>query len=59
MGRGAACTGFRWGNLRERDHWGDPGVDGKKILKWIIGKWVVGVWTGLGWLRIQTGGRHL
>ena len=18
------CTGFRWGNLRERDHWRDP-----------------------------------
>jgi hypothetical protein len=24
---------FRWGNLRERDRWGDPGVDGKKPLK--------------------------
>jgi hypothetical protein len=22
------CTGFWWGNLRERGRWGDPGVDG-------------------------------
>jgi hypothetical protein len=29
-----------------RDHWGDPGVDGRIILEWIFGKWEVGVWTG-------------
>jgi hypothetical protein len=28
---GEACTGFWWGNLRERNHWGDPGVDGRII----------------------------
>jgi hypothetical protein len=22
------------GNLRERDHWGYPGIDGRIILKW-------------------------
>jgi hypothetical protein len=24
------------GNLREGEFWGDPGVDGIKILKWIF-----------------------
>ena len=35
MGRGEACTGFWWRNLRERDHWGDPDRDGIIILRWI------------------------
>jgi hypothetical protein len=29
--RGEACTGFWWGSLRERNHWGDPGADGRII----------------------------
>jgi hypothetical protein len=33
---------------------GDPGVDGRIMLKWIL-KWD-GAWTGLSWLRIGTGG---
>ena len=32
MGRGEAYAGFWWGNLKERNHLGDPGVDGRKIL---------------------------
>jgi hypothetical protein len=35
------------GNLRERDRWGDPGVDGRIIFRWIFRKWDVGVWIGL------------
>jgi hypothetical protein len=31
---------------------GDPGVDGRIILRWIFRKWIVGVWSGLGWLRL-------
>jgi hypothetical protein len=30
--------GFWWGNLRERDYWGDPGEDGSIILGWIFRK---------------------
>ena len=51
--------GFRCGNLKERDHLEDPGVDGRRILKWISRKWDVGVWTGSSWLRIGTGDEHL
>ena len=29
---------FWWGNLRERYHLGDPGVDRKIILRWIFRK---------------------
>jgi hypothetical protein len=46
-------------NRRERDRWRDPGVDRRIILGWIFRKWDVGVWTGLGWLRIRTGGGRL
>jgi len=45
--------------MRERDHWGDPGADGRIIFRSIFTKWDVGVWTGLSWLRIGTGGGHL
>jgi hypothetical protein len=33
MGRGRCVQDFGGGSLRGRDHWGDPGVDGRIILK--------------------------
>ena len=47
------------GNVRERDHLGDQGVDGRRILRWFFRKWDVRVWTGSMWLRIGAGGGHL
>jgi hypothetical protein len=34
--KGEEYTGFWWGNPRERAHWGDPGIGGKIILRWIF-----------------------
>ena len=48
-GRGEAYTRFWWGNLRERDHLGDSGVDGRIIFRWIFRKWDVG---GVGWIQL-------
>jgi hypothetical protein len=41
MGRREACIGYWWGNLRERDHWGEPSVDGRIILSGFSGS---GMW---------------
>jgi len=48
MGRGDLCTGFWWGNLREREHWGEQEVKGKLILRWIFEKW-------MGWRLDEVG----
>ena len=40
---------LRGDNLREREHLGDPGVDGRIILRWIFRKWDVG---GMEWTEL-------
>jgi len=40
-------------------NWGDPDVDGRIILRWMLRKWEGVVGTGWSWLRIGTGGGHL
>jgi len=60
FGLGESCVqGSGWGNLRERGQWGDPGVDGRIILRWIFRRWDLGLWIGSSWLRLGTGGGHL
>jgi hypothetical protein len=48
-------TGVWWGNLSERDHLENPGVDGRIILRMIFRKWDVRAWTGSMWFRIEAG----
>ena len=52
-------TGFWLGNLGERDHLGDQGVDGLIIEDRSSGSGMLGVWSGSSWLRIWIGGGHL
>jgi hypothetical protein len=52
MGDRRTYTGFLWGNLKERDHLRDPGVDGRIRLRWVFRMRGDVVWTGSSWLRI-------
>ena len=59
MGEERGRIGSGWGNRRERDHWGDLGVNGSIILGLISRRWNVGLWTELVWPRIGTDGGSL
>jgi hypothetical protein len=43
MGLGEMCTWFRWESQKERDHWGDQGVDVRMGSEWILGSLAGGV----------------
>jgi hypothetical protein len=43
---GEVYMGFDRGNLRERGHLEDPGVDWRIILKRVLMKWDEGAWAG-------------
>jgi len=51
-GRGDVYTGFWWGNLRERDHLEEPGLDERIILKRNFRMWDGGMyWIDLAQYR--------
>jgi hypothetical protein len=54
--RDEMCTIFWSEGLKGRDHSEDLGVDGRMVLKLILGKQCGKVWTGFIWLRIGTSG---
>jgi len=37
---------FWWGNLMERDHLEEPGIDGRIIIRWTFRMSEIGVCTG-------------
>jgi hypothetical protein len=55
MGRGKLHTEFWWGNLSERHHLENVGVDGRIILKLISGS-DIGALSESIWQRIGTDG---
>ena len=55
-GRFEKHTEFWWGNLKEREHFKDTGIDGRIILTLISKLWVMGAWTWFICLMIGTGG---
>jgi hypothetical protein len=48
MGTKEVHAGFWWGDLKEGDHFGDPGVDCRIILKYIFKKWD----GGMDWIDL-------
>jgi hypothetical protein len=50
---------FNFHHSTIKNHWGDPDVDGRIILRGFFRNWEEVVGTGWSGLRIGTGGGHL
>ena len=59
MGEKGGIYRVLMGKPEGKNHLGDPGVDGRIILRWIFRKWEGVVGTGRSWFRIGTGGGRL
>jgi hypothetical protein len=49
LGREKVRTGFRWGNLMERDRFRNLLLDWRIVLIWILKKWN----GGMGWIDLD------
>jgi hypothetical protein len=47
--RGEVCLEFWWGNLRERDYWGDSGIDERVNIKMDVQELGCG---GMDWIEL-------
>jgi hypothetical protein len=47
-GKRQVHTAFWWEDLRQGDYLGDPGVDGRIILRWIFKQWD----GGMNWIQL-------
>ena len=59
MGDRRGAYSVLWGELRERKHLEDLGVDGRIIQSFISRKLDGETWTGLFLIRVGTGSGHL
>jgi len=55
MHMGEKRNGYQFwrGNLQERDHLQDTGIESRVLLKLFLEKWDGRVWTELMWFKIE------